>query len=169
MDRIERITYYENILNEATEIIRRCETAEEEYQDARDEYQDARDEYQDACDEYQDARREFLAAQDEFLAAQNAYLAVRREYRSARDLYLAAQERIAQLERYYTSPEWMDDFEASERGELPKGLHCGVLSEDGIDDLLDDNRELMQEEELSEEDDVSPVTLQDSPDDRELI
>ena len=42
------------------------------------------------------------------------------------------EQDIAQLEQYYTSPEWKADFEADEAGLLPEGLKRGVLSEDGI-------------------------------------
>ena len=45
---------------------------------------------------------------------------------------------IAKLENYYTSPQWRKDFEADEAGKLPKDLKRGVLSEDGIYDLLSD-------------------------------
>lgn len=45
---------------------------------------------------------------------------------------------IAELEAYYTSPLWRKDFEADEAGKLPKDLKRGVLSEDGIYDLLTD-------------------------------
>jgi len=42
------------------------------------------------------------------------------------------------LEAYYNSPQWRKDFEADEAGKLPKDLKRGVLSEDGIYDLLSD-------------------------------
>lgn len=45
---------------------------------------------------------------------------------------------IAELEAYYTSPQWRKDLEADEVGKLPKDLKRGVLSEDGIYDLLTD-------------------------------
>ena len=45
---------------------------------------------------------------------------------------------IAKLEAYYTSPQWRKDFEADEAGKLPQDLKRGVLSEDGIYDLLSD-------------------------------
>ena len=45
---------------------------------------------------------------------------------------------IAELEAYYTSPQWRKDFEADEAGKLPKDLKRGVFSEDGIYDLLTD-------------------------------
>jgi len=45
---------------------------------------------------------------------------------------------IAELEAYYTSPQWRKDFEADEAGKLPKDLKRGVLSEDGVWNLLED-------------------------------
>ncbi|MBO4281550.1 MAG: DUF4298 domain-containing protein [Lachnospiraceae bacterium] len=44
----------------------------------------------------------------------------------------------ARLKEYYESPLWREDFEADEAGRLPKDLKRGVLSEDGIYDLLDE-------------------------------
>jgi len=83
MDQIERIRYYENLLNEAT--------------------------------------------------------AVLKEFDKAFEAYVGIQDKITELDAYYTSPEWKADFEASEKGKLPKDLLCGVLSEDGIDHVLEDN------------------------------
>ena len=37
---------------------------------------------------------------------------------------------------YYGSPEWFDDHDADERGELPEDLKRGVLSEDAPYDAL---------------------------------
>ena len=45
---------------------------------------------------------------------------------------------ISELEAYYTSDEWKQDFAADEAGLLPKGLKRGVLSEDGIYNLLEE-------------------------------
>lgn len=39
------------------------------------------------------------------------------------------------LEHYYQT-EWLDDFQADERGELPEDLRRGILSEDSLYDLL---------------------------------
>lgn len=44
----------------------------------------------------------------------------------------------AALAAYYTSADWRADFAADEAGRLPADLKRGVLSEDGIDHLLDD-------------------------------
>ena len=49
---------------------------------------------------------------------------------------------LKELEAYYTSPEWQEDYAADEAGLLPDGLRRGVLSQDGISDLLDRFRDL---------------------------
>ena len=41
------------------------------------------------------------------------------------------------LDEYYTSDDWKWDFSLDEAGLLPANLKCGVLSEDGIYNLLD--------------------------------
>lgn len=46
-------------------------------------------------------------------------------------------EKLAALDAYYTSGEWLEDYEADERGELPPDLKRGVLSQDGLYDLLE--------------------------------
>ena len=40
------------------------------------------------------------------------------------------------LEEYYSSGEWREDYEADEAGLLPADLKRGVLSQDGVFDLL---------------------------------
>lgn len=40
------------------------------------------------------------------------------------------------LENYYTSGQWLKDYEADEQGLLPEGLKRGVLSQDALYDLL---------------------------------
>ena len=46
------------------------------------------------------------------------------------------QEALRILAEYYTSDEWKQDFADDESGLLPKDLKRGVLSEDGIWNLL---------------------------------
>ena len=58
--------------------------------------------------------------------------------------FAALQPDIAELEAYYTSPQWHKDFEADEAGKLPKDLKRGVLSEDGIGNVLDDYKRLKE-------------------------
>lgn len=49
---------------------------------------------------------------------------------------------IEKLQDYYEN-EWREDFEADERGELPKDLKRGVLSEDALFDLLEETERYM--------------------------
>jgi hypothetical protein len=53
--------------------------------------------------------------------------------------------KVLVLESYYTSGDWLADFEADEAGLLPKDLKRGVLSEDGLHDLLDAFKEFEQQ------------------------
>lgn len=64
------------------------------------------------------------------------------ELSTALDKYQAAQEGIATLSGYYGSDEWKQDFADDEAGLLPAGLKRGVLSEDGIWNLLAEVHEL---------------------------
>ena len=63
---------------------------------------------------------------------------------SALDKYEEAKEDIAVLSAYYASNDWKQDFTDDEAGRLPKNLKRGVLSEDGIWNLLEDNKELQK-------------------------
>ena len=64
-------------------------------------------------------------------------------FSAALDKFVEAQQAIAALNDYYGSDEWKQDFADDEAGLLPADLKRGVLSEDGIWNLLADNRELM--------------------------
>ena len=50
-------------------------------------------------------------------------------------------EALALLERYCTSGDWREDYEADERGELPPDLKRGVLSQDALYDLLEEKHD----------------------------
>ncbi|MBR6129355.1 MAG: DUF4298 domain-containing protein [Bacteroidaceae bacterium] len=63
---------------------------------------------------------------------------------SALDKYDEAKEDIAALASYYGSDDWKQDFAADEAGLLPKDLKRGVLSEDGIWNLLEAHCELQE-------------------------
>ena len=52
------------------------------------------------------------------------------------------QEDVQELSAYYESDEWREDFEADEAGRLPLDLKRGVLSEDGIYDVLSEHYSL---------------------------
>ena len=65
-----------------------------------------------------------------------------RNLEAALDEYEAICPLLQELERYYTGPEWKADYDADAAGDLPRDLKRGVLSEDGIDDVLSDFRDL---------------------------
>ena len=68
-----------------------------------------------------------------------ATLLIRTDRNSDRLKYL-----ISELEAYYESIKWRKDFENDESGLLPKKLPRGVLSEDGIYNLLEEYREVSE-------------------------
>ena len=59
--------------------------------------------------------------------------------------FIACQSEIQKLESYYTSDDWKEDYTLDEEGKLPPDLKRGVLSEDGIYNLLERNRELLEQ------------------------
>ena len=56
----------------------------------------------------------------------------------------AVKEDVAELSKYYGSELWKQDFAADEAGKLPPDLKRGVLSEDGIWNLLSDYRDVQK-------------------------
>ena len=48
----------------------------------------------------------------------------------------ATRKTARMLEAYYTGGQWLADYERDERGEWPADLKRGVLSQDGLYDLL---------------------------------
>lgn len=60
----------------------------------------------------------------------------------ALDKWETAQDDITALSEYYGSDLWRQDFDDDEAGLLPADLKRGVLSEDGLWNLLVDVREL---------------------------
>lgn len=62
---------------------------------------------------------------------------------AALDEYAGTLDDIRVLESYYGSEEWKKDFTDDEANRLPKDLKRGVLSEDAIWNMLEDNRALM--------------------------
>lgn len=55
--------------------------------------------------------------------------------------YNVVRRAIAVLSEYYESDEWREDYAADEAGLLSKELKRGVLSEDGLWNLLSEWRE----------------------------
>ena len=54
------------------------------------------------------------------------------------DKYARTKEAITTLSAYYSSDDWKKDYADDEAGLLPADLKRGVLSEDGIWNLLTD-------------------------------
>ena len=54
----------------------------------------------------------------------------------ALDAFDGIQEDVKELAAYYGDDAWREDFEADEAGQLPRDLKRGVLSEDGLYDVL---------------------------------
>ena len=55
-------------------------------------------------------------------------------------------ETVSALEAYYTSLAWRQDYHDEENGLFPSDLKRGVLSEDGIYNVLEAWQDLMQEQ-----------------------
>ena len=62
----------------------------------------------------------------------------------ALDEYEAVQEALHELNSYYGSDSWKQDFSDDEQGRLPKNLKRGILSEDAIWNLLENYRTLKE-------------------------
>ena len=58
--------------------------------------------------------------------------------------FKAFQSEIQKLEEYYASPQWKKDFAMDEAGLFPAELKRGVLSEDGIYNILERNKEMLE-------------------------
>ena len=54
------------------------------------------------------------------------------------------QKKIDELADYYFSSDWKKDFEDDEKGKFSKDLKRGVLSEDGLYNLISDNDDLLK-------------------------
>ena len=62
----------------------------------------------------------------------------------ALDEYEAAQDALQELDTYYGSDTWKQDFSDDEQGKFPNTLKRGVLSEDAIWNILEDYRALKE-------------------------
>ena len=75
--------------------------------------------------------------------------------------YAALAPQLAQLEAYYISPQWRADYEADEAGLLPPDLPRGVLSQDGVYDLLALRDQLLRQITASAQKEDSDETIAD--------
>lgn len=58
------------------------------------------------------------------------------ELSAALDAYARVQEDFLELFDYYSSPQWLADYDDSSAGRLPHELKCGVLSQDAVYELI---------------------------------
>lgn len=75
--------------------------------------------------------------------------AMERDYDRASRALASLKGSLGRLRDYMDSGQWLRDYEADERGELPVGLKRGVLSQDALYDLLTSVREVLGKEEQS--------------------
>ena len=61
----------------------------------------------------------------------------------ALEAYRSVQDELSLLNSYYGSEEWKQDCADDEAGLLPKDLKRGVLSEDGVWDVMSENQVLL--------------------------
>ena len=87
----------------------------------------------------QSKRIERIARMEEKM---DAVLAAAAALETALERWKEARPALAELSAYYDGGDWLADFTADEAGLLPEDLKRGVLSEDGLFDLLERAREL---------------------------
>ena len=65
------------------------------------------------------------------------------DFEKSLEKFISAQPAIKELSDYYFSKQWIDDYDADCRGEIPHNLKRGVLSEDEAYDIICLNNELL--------------------------
>lgn len=58
------------------------------------------------------------------------------DFEKSLENFLSVQKNIKELSEYYFSRQWMADYDADSRGEIPHNLKRGVLSEDAAYNLI---------------------------------
>lgn len=59
------------------------------------------------------------------------------------DAYTAIRPQLDELSAYYSSKQWLADYDADRAGLLPPDLKRGVLSQDAVYDLLAEHDRLL--------------------------
>ncbi|MDU3688133.1 MAG: DUF4298 domain-containing protein [Anaerococcus hydrogenalis] len=61
------------------------------------------------------------------------------EFKKALEKFKESQKDYKKLSDYYSSQEYMDDYDESEKGNIDSKISQGIFSEDLVYDLLGDN------------------------------
>ena len=80
--------------------------------------------------------RSVISRIEEMENAFNKIVGIVKRLQEDLDSFNCAGEEINKLENYLSSGDWLKDFEADEAGLIPEEIKRGVLSEDGLYDLL---------------------------------
>ena len=80
--------------------------------------------------------RSVISRIEEMENAFNKIVGIVKRLQEDLDSFNCAGEEISKLENYLSSGDWLKDFEADEAGLIPEEIKRGVLSEDGLYDLL---------------------------------
>ena len=144
MTREERVAHFEGILDRALLAAEQVETARETYEAAKEACEAAQEAYEAskrACEADQSSYGATLdacdAARAAYRASQGACEAAQAACAMAQKAREVKQEAVKDLERYYTGPEWKEDYAADEAGLFPADFKRGVLSQDAVYDLLE--------------------------------
>ena len=62
------------------------------------------------------------------------------------------EDEIDELNTYYMDGAWREDYEADEKGKIPKDLKRGVISQDTLFDLLEETDRLQNAIRIMDED-----------------
>lgn len=89
-----------------------------------------------------DTQLERITAMEHVL---NASAQAVEELSAALERYRAILPELSSLKEYYQSPLWLQDHDDDAAGRFPKELRRGVLSEDAVYDLLEQNAQLYTE------------------------
>lgn len=60
--------------------------------------------------------------------------------------FIIPEKQLRLLKEYYQGGQWLEDYEMDEQGRLPPDLKRGVLSQDGIYNLLERLKEISENE-----------------------
>ncbi|MDY5588724.1 MAG: DUF4298 domain-containing protein [Arcanobacterium sp.] len=60
------------------------------------------------------------------------------------DSFSAMEQTVEELWNYYENGEWMADYKLDEAGEVPESMPRGILSEDGLYNVLGDFQDVRE-------------------------